>query len=73
MQQFTLIQILTFHKNGNLYWQGMAFIPKLLRETSFRRFFFRPTHPGKKRHSVAETCRQSTTIKTLATNINKLL
>ena len=52
---------------------GVAFIPKLARETSFRRFFFRCTHPGKKRRTVADTCKQDKTIKTLATNINRSL
>ena len=43
-------------------------VPKLPSETSFRRFFFRPTHPGKKRRTVADTFRQDKRIKTLATN-----
>ena len=36
---------------------GVASIPKLPREMSFQRFFFRPTHPGKKRRTAADTCR----------------
>ena len=51
----------------------MESIPKLLPVTSFRRFFFRPTHPGNKRHTVADTYRQGKTIKTLATNINRFI
>ena len=45
----------------------------LPQETSFRRFFFRPTHPSKKGRNVVDTCRQGKTIKTLATNINRFL
>ena len=52
---------------------GVASIPKLPREMSFRSFFFRPTHPGKKRRTAADTCRQSKTIKILATNKDGLL
>ena len=52
---------------------GVASIPKLPRETLFRRFFVRPTHPVKKQCTVADTCRLGKTIKSLATNINRLL
>ena len=52
---------------------GVAFIPKLPRETWFQRSFFRPTHPGKKRRAVADTCRQGKTIKALATDRYRLL
>ena len=48
-------------------------MPNLAQEKSFQRFFFRTTHPGKKCCTMADTCRQGQTIKTLATNINKLL
>ena len=53
----------------------MASIPKLPREMSFQQvfFFFFQTHPGKKGHTVVDTCRQRKTIKTLATDINTLL
>ena len=50
----------------------MLSTPKFPRETSFRRFFFRPTHPGKKRRTVADTCRQGKKIKALAANINTI-
>ena len=48
---------------------GVVSIPKL----PLRRFFFRATQPGEKRRTIADTCRQGKTMKTLATNINRLL
>ena len=59
-------------KSGNNSLE-MISILSLPQEKLFWCFFFRPTHPGKERQTVGDTCRQGKARKTLATNINGLL
>ena len=73
ISEFSIISLWCTFKSTNYRVES---IPKLPRRTSFRRFFFRPTHQGKKRSTVAGTCWKSKTIKTWGYKIimiNRLL